>query len=486
MIRRAWLAGFVACTVGGAAWMGGCGTDDVTDLDASADGSSVDGTTNDAPIILTDGATDGGACSLNGAQCKAGTDCCSNNCTGLGVCGAPVNNCKPVNDTCTNGTDCCSLGCVSGKCAAKCVSDNQPCTQNAECCGQSCVGPDGGAKTCAPLNSGCKTSGNQCTTNGECCTKVCAGGVCVQQVSFCGQTGDICQQNVDCCGNSCVKKPNAQYGTCAIPPAPGGTQCDIAGTVCGTFDGGIGDGGIPPCGGNCCSRACAPGLYPNVEICQPPSGCKPTGEICGIDDDCCGSANNKGGGNGSVTCAKGTPDASAGRCDNGTACRPAGAICKLATSSCNAENNCCAGNVNQNPLVCQQDLNGIPRCTGVGQCLDAGVSPDGGSLVNKQCSSSADCCGLPCVPNPNGPPPYICGTGCVQQGNKCTTNGDCCKGLPCTNGVCAFPSPDGGTLTDGGTTDGGCALYGQLCSVNGDCCNGVPCTNGRCVLPPPN
>ena len=464
MMRRIWLAALVASGIGIATWVGGCGGDDTVVVDdASTDG------TNPDQIV-----GDGGACGLTGSQCTKPTDCCSANCTSLGVCGAPINNCKPANDTCVNGTDCCSLACVNGKCGTTCVSDNQACTTNGECCGQVCT-----ANKCAPLNGSCKTSGNSCTTSGECCSKICQGGICLQQVSFCAQTGDICKANSDCCGNSCVKAPNASVGVCAIPPAPGGTGCDIAGIVCGTFDGGIGDGGIPACGGNCCSRACAPGLVPNISVCQPPSGCKPTGEICATSDDCCGSANNKGGGNGSVTCSKATPDASAGRCDNGTACRPAGAICKLATSSCNAENNCCAGNVNQNPLVCQQDLNGIPRCTGVGGCQDAGVSPDGGSLVGKGCSSSADCCGLPCLPNPNGNPPFICGGSCVPEGSKCTTNGDCCKGLPCTNGVCGIP--DGGT-----TTDGGCALYGQACTVNGDCCNGVPCTGGRCVVPPPN
>ena len=75
-------------------------------------------------------------------------------------------------------------------------------------------------------------------------------------------------------------------------------------------------------------------------------------------------------------------------------CRPSGAVCKLAISSCNAENNCCAGNVNQNALACQQDILGIPRCTAVGNCADAG------SQQGKSCASSADCCGLPCVPNP--------------------------------------------------------------------------------------
>src|SRR5205814_6682360 len=113
-------------------------------------------------------------------------------------------------------------------------------------------------------------------------------------------------------------------------------------------------------------------------------------------------------------------------CDNGQACRPNGAVCKLATTSCNAENNCCAGNVNKNPLVCQQDLLGIPRCTDVGDCADAGT------LAGKSCASSADCCGLPCVPNPTaGGAPFICGGTCVSSGGACTTNADCCPGLPC-------------------------------------------------------
>jgi hypothetical protein len=28
-----------------------------------------------------------------------------------------------------------------------------------------------------------------------------------------------------------------------------------------------------------------------------------------------------------------------------------------------------------------------------------------------------------------------------------------------------------------------CALFGQICTAQGQCCNGVPCTNGRCQYP---
>jgi hypothetical protein len=210
-----------------------------------------------------------------------------------------------------------------------------------------------------------------------------------------------------------------------------------------------------------------------VLVCQPPSGCRPTGETCRDDSDCCGSDG----------CSK-TPGEPVGRCDNGNACRPAGAVCKLATSSCNAENNCCAGNVNQDPTVCQQDLLGIPRCTGVGDCTDAGP------FEGLECATSADCCGLPCVPNadPNGPP-FVCGSSCVPEGGSCSTDADCCSSLPCiappgsTEGICG--SPQDGGVPDSGVPDGGpeCAYYGQQCTQDEDCCNDVPCTQGRCLYP---
>src|ERR1044071_2715009 len=81
--------------------------------------------------------------------------------------------------------------------------------------------------------------------------------------------------------------------------------------------------------------------------------------------------------------------------------------------SCNAENNCCSGNVNQNPFACQQDILGIPRCTMTGKPCD-----DAGSKVGQACASSADCCGVACVPNPAYPgspsaPPFVCGGECV-------------------------------------------------------------------------
>jgi hypothetical protein len=286
-----------------------------------------------------------------------------------------------------------------------------------------------------------------------------------------------------------MKAQGATVGICEQPRVGGAGNCTVAGQACGAetvVDGGfaIFDGGVPACGGECCSRACAPHRS-GLMVCQPPSGCRPTGEICRSDADCCGFGGEKGV-TGVGSCNKDNPTDAVGRCDNGNACRPAGAVCKLAANSCNAENNCCAGNVNQNPLVCQQDILGIPRCTMTGQpCSDAG------ERAGQACASSADCCGSACVPNPafpgtTGTAPFVCGGVCVDRGGVCTTTADCCAGLPCvtptgsTRGTCGPPpSVDGGSPPpDAGV----CAEYGQICTTQSDCCRNLPCYRGRCIV----
>ena len=383
-------------------------------------------------------------------------------------------------------------------------------------CGSSAVdpitGPTGGSAGAGGSTTGgadgasCKLVGDKCSSNAECCTGTCdpAAQICSHPCtngscggSFCTQTGDACASDAECCGGLCNKAAGATAGVCGVPSAPGATGCTVAGEKCAgaTSDGGasVNDAGLPSCGGNCCSRACAP--YKNgVLVCQPASGCRPTGEVCRTDSDCCGFGGVQGQ-TGVGSCSRVAPGDPVGRCDNGNSCRPAGAICKLATMSCNAENNCCSGNVNVNPYVCQQDILGIPRCTMKGEgCTD------GGSRAGQACATSADCCGLPCVPNPaftpeGTSPAFVCGGLCVGTGGACTTAADCCPGLPCiaapgsSRGTCGGQPPsDGGIVTPPGDaspdtgTPPACADYGQVCSVSGDCCNGVPCAGGRCVI----
>jgi hypothetical protein len=455
-----------------------------------------------------------------GASCTANADCCTASCDlTSGICANAIADCRVAGSACTLPQDCCTFVCSNGTCGTKlCTTDNQPCSISAECCGGNCSAPaDGGSGRCIPLNTSCRTAGNQCSAHGDCCSHVCRNGICAGAVSFCSQNGDVCASDFECCGGICSKAQGALVGLCGQPSVPGATGCAVAGEVCGAganTDGGgaVNDAGLPSCGGDCCSRACAP-YRTGVLICQPPSGCHPTGEVCRTDADCCGYGGEQGV-TGVGNCSKANPNDPVGRCDNGNACRPAGAICKLAVGSCNAENNCCSGNVNQNPFVCQQDILGIPRCTIAGEsCADAG------SKAGAACATSADCCGLSCVPNPSftpgasGVPPFICGGICVGLGGTCSTTADCCPGLPCvstpgsTRGTCgARPSddagvPDGSTATpdssaavpDGSVADRSvsdaepdaatpCADYGQVCTLSSDCCNGVPCSGGRCFF----
>ncbi|HSQ64100.1 MAG TPA: hypothetical protein VLM85_12830 [Polyangiaceae bacterium] len=449
-----------------------CGDNTGIGADGSADSTLdnnllPDGGGGDSPFT-TDGPnpTDGGG----------GDTGCWSNCS---TDGGPVN-CLNLASSCKSNSECCSLNCLNGSCQPpQCTADNASCTSNAQCCSGTCANG-----TCTPLNTTCKTLGNPCTAGSQCCSTYCTNGVCAQP-SYCGQVGDICSKPADCCGGICTIQQGQNFGTCGQPSQTGAQCSAIDGVVCSTTDAGVTDGGLPACGGDCCSRDCAPWGPTQVFICQPASGCHPVGDICYKNSECCGGT----GTNPTEVCNQ--PDAGlAGVCSNPTGCKPNGDICRLQSNQCNATDNCCSGNVQQFD-TCKQDNLGVPRCSYAG---DAGCQPSNGT-----CATSADCCNLnPCVPDQDGG--LTCyPSSCVPTAGQCTTDADCCVGGHCyipggqTTGTCQpLTTPDGGTTTDSGTTDSGttdastpppCALYGQVCSTSGDCCNGVPCTNGRCVYP---
>jgi hypothetical protein len=443
----------------------GCGDDDDDAEDDSADSGSGGG--GSKVDVKTD-------CELVGSTCTKHEDCCTANCDlENGICAVPVGECKQAGDSCSTGNECCSVRCEQGTCSAdRCTNDGEGCAGDGECCSGKC----GDDALCAALNPNCKTSGNDCSGHGDCCSKFCNDGRCSSSPSFCVQNGDICSDNADCCGGVCRIADGARVGTCVRAAASGTPECATAGEVCGlgaSYQGGA----LPTCGGECCSRACFPYGPTGVLVCQPPSGCRPTGELCRQDSDCCGAVGLPDGERSNVRCQKAEGNA-VGRCDNGNACRAAGAICKLATSSCNAENNCCAGNVNTSPWVCTQDALGIPRCLpGKQDC----TNPE--DFVGKACASSADCCGLPCLPNKETGQGFVCGETCAPEGGVCTTSSDCCAGLPCV----LEPGSSTGTCGEKDVPDSGpppCALYGQDCTQDSDCCNGVPCTGGKCMFIP--
>jgi hypothetical protein len=479
----------------------GCGSETDPPADSSDAGDATPPDSGEITDAFIDAITDGGRadaadCKLVAQTCTQSTDCCSANCnTTTKQCEAPLNACSAPGAACAVGPDCCTFSCIGGTCSAKqCVADKQACGADNECCGAKCA-PDGvGGGTCTPLNpGGPATSGNPCVVSADCASTFCNGGVCTNP-SFCVQEGDICAANADCCGGACSIAAGAMVGVCGAPvSAPGVSGCSPAGTICGAPL--SGDAGGPSCTSACCTRACGPSGATNIPVCQPASGCHPTGEVCRADSDCCGWSGSAAAGvqvNGPVSCSKSSPTQEFGRCDNGGACREPGSICKPAEYQCSAENNCCehpdfaSSYCNNNPEnCCRRDALGIPRClVKPGDC--AAPVP-----VDTVCATSADCCGKPCVNNK-------CTEACVPSAGECTTTADCCAGLPCTTpagaskGYCGgalLPdggvTPDGGTVLDGGTSaDGGpCALFGQACSAAGDCCSGVPCTNGSCRYP---
>jgi hypothetical protein len=105
---------------------------------------------------------------------------------------------------------------------------------------------------------------------------------------------------------------------------------------------------------------------------------------------------------------------------------------------------------------------------------DAGVPPFvcGGECVGSggMCTTTADCCpGLPCT-IPPGSTRGVCGRPPTGDGGGPT--GD------------ATPPPGSDADIPDVPSDGSkppCAEYGQVCTSNGDCCNGVPCFEGRCI-----
>jgi hypothetical protein len=142
-----------------------------------------------------------------------------------------------------------------------------------------------------------------------------------------------------------MKANGASLGICQPAPSQGATGCATAGEVCGEGANYMG-GQLPTCGGECCSRACFPYGPTGVLVCQPPSGCKPTGELCREDSDCCGlPCVPVPGSEGDLICGSGCIDTG---------------------SACTNDADCCAG------LPCTNGVCGTTQgCSSYGQTCDA-------------------------------------------------------------------------------------------------------------------
>ena len=472
--------------------------------------TSSGGSAGDGPI--------GPVCGEFGAECEAAGDCCSDVCGPDNTCARNVIACNEEGADCASGTDCCSFNCDDGTCSdAACLDDGEECSDGDTCCSGVC---DGG--TCGDVNgpyTECKSAGNSCEDDADCCSSLCEDGACSQKVSYCVQLNDICTANADCCSGNCIMEDGAAAGYCGtLEVGPERCKDGQAGMVCGS-----------DCA-QCCSRACGPGPA-GTFICQPPSGCRPAGELCVRDTDCCGgdpASGLPGSGESDAFCERESADDVFGRCKS-QRCTPQGDVCQLNGGLCSESSqlpsNCCPTNSNpSNPNwkkgECEYDPLGIPRCNGFD---DDYCVPEGGS-----CSQTGDCCdGRPCVPDPDDNNRLKCGTkACNEDGDTCTTNADCCIGNICyiaageIHGSCTPPSTgtggtggtDGtggsGTGGDGGSGTGGsgnggtdtsdttstgsggtgstpCSAYSQTCGETSDCCDadlGVECITGRCLI----
>ena len=476
-------AGMAGTGVGGATAgaTGVGGTAGATSGGSSGSGGSgfagtMSGGTGGLPPVL---------CGNFGEACTQPSDCCSGMCSETtSTCDSPLTQCLPAGSACGAPTECCNLSCVGAVCAADaCISDGQACQVDEDCCGGTCS-----SGTCQALNPGCRTSGNDCTYDWDCCSGLCSEGKCDRAVSFCVQTGDVCIRDIDCCSSTC-NLTTSGLGTCNAPPT-GPTRCGgVEGELCIDCN-------------DCCSRVCVPFGTGAKSVCQPAQGCRILGDLCRRNEDCCGGDVDSGlPGAGNVTCYKETQDAVLGVCRNPQSCSPQGNVChykaneSYACSSSSAPNNCC-GDTGGQEGMCQLDGLGVPRCYGIGTCRAYGETCSN----TMDCCDNVPCVPdelgvLRCY--------QTTGPNCVEAGGPCTVNGDCCPPQLCirptgsTIGVCGLPEPPPGTGGSAGATSTGgaagtpatggsggtCAQYGQICTVAGDCCAGVPCTDGICKFP---
>jgi hypothetical protein len=478
---------------GGADGLGGdgAGLAGDTGIDGGGDGNTIGGAGSDPGLPM---------CTAVGVACVQSHDCCSGVCDPkTNKCASVVGVCTAEGLSCKAGPDCCSFQCgADGKCAKlACVSDSGKCTASTQCCGGSCTNG-----SCAALNPSCKTAGNGCATAADCCSGQCgANKTCTLGGSYCIQPGDVCARSTDCCTGNCTIAGGAKLGTCAEQPSGpafctgvDGVTCGGCGDCCSRLCAPFGPTGVKICQpangchvtGDLCRRnqdCCGgtddetlPGygnvvcdIEPGAEVglCRNPSNgpgpggaCNPQGNVCHYKGymcdissaraDCCGGLGAKGG-----VCQLdplGIP-----RCNGlGNTCRKGG-------DTCASTDDCC------NNTACVPDLDGVLRC-GSGACEKSGGS----------CTINADCCpGSVCLRAP-GSTIGTCG-GDTGGGGSGGSSGSGGAGTGGSTGASGSTGSGGTTGAGGGASS--CSEYGQICKSGGDCCNAVPCTTGICRYP---
>ena len=427
-----------------------CGSSNSADDDAGTNGDGSMGGDGGTPI--------GQPCAQG--ECGSGSFCATNP-DGESLC-LEEGYCTADGSPCTQASECCSLACNGGQCGGDiCTPEGDSCENASDCCSNSC---EGTPLACASAGTGCKVLGERVT---GATLEEAAAGCCslyainvgtetepdyrCNRASDCGSRGDLCINPEDCCSGFCLD------GRCPTQNLIGGAR--VAGEPCVNH-------------ADCSTYACASNFPGGPKVCQDLGGCKPAGEICGEDWECCGyySIDNGGGTSvdgmsndhcrhvdtqeGTGMCQEIDPVNLPGlrRCNLLMGDKEVGEICKDAAGV--TVHNCCLGQTATQDEICQVTATGVFRCGSVvSTCL-----PDG-----EQCSIGSQCCNGVCSPGEvNGMSSLVCGGGtmsCLENGTTCTASADCCSG---------YCDPNTNTC---GTNSSGCSPLGGSCQEASDCCD---------------
>jgi hypothetical protein len=422
------------------------GTDPGEDagMDAGTDPGEDAGTDpgEDAGTDPGEDAGDPGTCVPLGQLCEVSVECCGDRTcqpdgTGTNRC-SEVTHCKGTGETCSQATECCSLSC-DGTCQAEgelCSPSGTTCGSDQECCSNICSG------TCQALGGACSTLGETCASVGwsdGCCSKYCedmgGGDLRCARSSTCGARGEMCIEDLDCCSGVC------QDGRCPSQDQIG--QKRFAGEPCQVDS-------------DCASYACASRVPGGPRTCQFLGGCRPTGEICSDDWQCCsdihwtgGQCNPNGSPNNGTGCVAHSSVDGLSTCSDQitqTGPKEPGEICRESDGVTNVHD-CC--------FECTPSPFGVWRCGGQSDiCLDN----------DEPCRTSEDCCSGVCSPHQDsttGEIVLLCGP-CVEAGGFCTTDIDCCN-HQCTDGFCAEPDDE--------EPPPECLPLGAGCTESAECCS---------------
>ncbi|MET0391439.1 MAG: hypothetical protein ABW321_36025 [Polyangiales bacterium] len=244
-----------------------------------------------------------------------------------------------------------------------------------------------------------------------------------QPASGCHPNGGLCRTDLDCCG--------------------------AAGT------------GLPGDGNVRCEKEAGAA----IGLCRNPTGCNPQGNVCHYKDYACSISSARN------SCCAAPGNSGVCQLDQlgVPRCNGLGDTCRAAGETCASADDCCED------APCVADDSGVLRCSA--------STPDGCLTAGDACTISADCCrGSVCVTELGS----IRGT-CSPSDRPAPAGAGGVSGAAGTSGT-GGTSGAGASAPDAGTADAGnqpttCAVYGQQCDSAADCCSGVPCTLGMCAYP---